>query len=132
MSNCVKCGKVVSRAEELYCKKKNGQQYCIEHFSKAYKYVLGQSFKERDDFSLFIGWTAKSAEALLSGFDGIVPNPGNVIPAIFQGLYKAAVNSEKAKALKLQEKVNTLIELVQKNKTMTRTVPELKVLKIVT
>jgi len=85
-------------------------------------------FKERDDFSLFIGWTAKSAEALLSGFDGIVPNPGNVTPAIFQALYKAAVNGEKEKASKLQEKVNTLIELVQKNKTMTRTVPELKVL----
>jgi len=85
-------------------------------------------FKERDDFSLFIGWTAKSADALLSGFDGIVPNPGNVTPALFQALYKAAISGEKEKALKLQEEVDKLIELVQKDKTMTRTIPELKVL----
>ncbi len=85
-------------------------------------------FRRRKDFSLFIGWTAKSAEALLNGFDGIVPNPGNVAPALFHALYEAAVHGERGKAMKFQAQANKLIELVQKNKTMTRTIPELKAL----
>ncbi len=89
---------------------------------------LAGLFKDRDDFSLFIGWTNKSAEALLLGFDGIVPNTANIVPDLFQSLYKAAVSGNKEEAANYQVKADTLSNLVQNNKTMARTIPELKTL----
>lgn len=111
----------LSRHENIVALKDSNRDW--ERFEK-----LIDLFKDRDDFSLFIGWTAKSAEALLNGFDGIVPNPGNVTPSLFQSIYLAALKGEREKAEKFQEKADKLIKLVQNNKTMTRTIPELKTL----
>ncbi|MFC2135967.1 dihydrodipicolinate synthase family protein [Bacteroidota bacterium] len=88
--------------------------------------TLAQRFKDRDDFSLFIGWTNKSSQALLLGFDGIIPNTSNLIPGHFQSLYEAAINGNEEEAMKLQAKAEELSVLVQNNRTMTRTIPELK------
>jgi 4-hydroxy-tetrahydrodipicolinate synthase len=85
-------------------------------------------FRDREDFVLFIGWTNKSSESILMGFDGIIPNTANVIPKLFYSLYEAAFNGKIDEALKLQAKAEMLSELVQNNRTMTRTIPELKVL----
>jgi len=93
-------------------------------FSRIEKCV--DKFKLREDFSLFIGWTVKSVEALTLGFDGIVPNTANVVPALFQSLYTTAIAGDKEKAIQLQAKADLLSALVQGNKTMTRTIPELK------
>lgn len=87
---------------------------------------LAELFKDRDDFVLFIGWTNKSSESLLMGFDGIIPNTANVVPKLFQSLYEAAFNGNENEALKIQAKAEELSELVQNNRTMTRTIPELK------
>ena len=87
---------------------------------------LAECFKDRDDFVLFIGWTNKSSESLLMGFDGIIPNTANVVPKLFQSLYEAAFNGNENEALKYQAKAEELSELVQNNRTMTRTIPELK------
>lgn len=87
---------------------------------------LAELFKDRDDFVLFIGWTNKSSEAILMGFDGIIPNTANVIPGLFHSLYEAAFNGNENEALKYQAKAEELSELVQNNRTMTRTIPELK------
>ncbi|VAX25634.1 4-hydroxy-tetrahydrodipicolinate synthase [hydrothermal vent metagenome] len=86
---------------------------------------LAKLFKDRD-FSLFIGWTNKSSEAILMGFDGIIPNTANIIPNLFQSLYEAAFNGNENEALKFQTKAEKLSELVQNNRTMTRTIPEIK------
>ena len=87
---------------------------------------LAELFKDDDNFSLFIGWTNKSSEALLMGFDGIVPNTGNIVPQLFQSLYKEASSDNKEEAEKYQAKAELLSKLVQNNKTMARTIPELK------
>ena len=87
---------------------------------------LAELFKDDDNFSLFIGWTNKSSEALLMGFDGIVPNTGNIVPQLFQSLYKEASSDNKEEAEKYQAKAELLSNLVQTNKTMARTIPELK------
>ena len=87
---------------------------------------LAELFKDRDDFSLFIGWTNKSSEALLLGFDGIVPNTANIVPGLFQSLYKAAVSGNKEQAINYQAKADTLANLVLNNKTMTWTIPAIK------
>jgi 4-hydroxy-tetrahydrodipicolinate synthase len=89
---------------------------------------LARRFSNREDFSLFIGWTEKSAEALTLGFDGIIPNTANVVPKLFKSLYDAAVNGNTELANKFQIKAEELGKLVQANKTMTQTIPELKVL----
>ena len=83
-------------------------------------------FRDREDFVLFIGWTNKSSESILMGFDGIIPNTANIIPKLFHSLYKAASIGDTKKAFKFQEKSEELSELVQNNRTMTRTIPELK------
>ncbi len=87
---------------------------------------LAGLFRDREDFVLFIGWTNKSSESLLMGFDGIIPNTANIIPKLFNDLYEAAINGNENEALKLQAKAELLSELVQNNRTMTRTIPELK------
>jgi len=87
---------------------------------------LAKLFKDREDFSLFIGWTNKSSQALLLGFDGIVPNTANIIPILYKSLYDAAFNGDEKSAEEYQTKADTLANLVQKNKTMTRTIPEIK------
>ncbi|MEJ2613377.1 MAG: dihydrodipicolinate synthase family protein [Ignavibacteriaceae bacterium] len=87
---------------------------------------LADLLKDREDFSLFIGWTNKSSEALLLGFDGIVPNTANIIPSLYQSLYKAALDNHEKKAYEYQVKADKVANLVQSNKTMARTVPEIK------
>lgn len=87
---------------------------------------LAQIFKTREDFSLFIGWTNKSSQALLLGFDGIIPNTTNVTPGLFQSLYEAAIKGDEKTAMEFQERAETLSVLVQNNKPMTRTIPEIK------
>ncbi|MFC1549996.1 dihydrodipicolinate synthase family protein [Candidatus Neomarinimicrobiota bacterium] len=89
---------------------------------------LTDLFRDREDFVLFIGWTNKASESILIGFDGIIPNTANVIPKLFHSLYEAAFNGKIDEALKFQAEAEILSELVQNNKTMTRTIPELKVL----
>ena len=57
-----------------------------------------------------------------------LPNTANVIPKLFHSLYEAANNGKIDEALILQAKAEMLSELVQNNRTMTQTIPELKVL----
>ena len=60
------------------------------------------------------------------GFDGIIPNTANIIPKLFNSLYEAASHGDVNTALEYQAKAEELSELVQNNRTMTRTIPELK------
>ena len=87
---------------------------------------MAKLFKDREDFVLFIGWTNKSSESIAIGFDGIIPNTANIVPQLFESLYEAASSGNTDRALMLQEKSEKLSDLVQNNKSMTRTIPELK------
>lgn len=70
-------------------------------------------FAERKDFSLFSGWTTQSANALLYGCDGIVPNTGNIVPGMFKELYDAALSGDDKTVQKLQTEINSIAELHQ-------------------
>jgi 4-hydroxy-tetrahydrodipicolinate synthase len=46
-------------------------------------------WKDRQDFSHFVGWAARSARALELGSDGIIPSTGNITPEIYQRMMLA-------------------------------------------
>ena len=87
-----------------------------------------QLWKDRDDFSHFLGWAAKSAEALLLGSDGLVPSTGNFEPKIYADLYKAAVEGDKNKADYLQRLSDALGSLYQQGRSLGESLWALKVL----
>jgi dihydrodipicolinate synthase/N-acetylneuraminate lyase len=86
-----------------------------------------QRWKDRDDFSYFLGWAAKSAHAILSGGDGLVPSTGNFHPALYTNLYNAAKRAESDKALELQELSDLLGNLYQQGRTLGASLWSLKV-----
>jgi dihydrodipicolinate synthase/N-acetylneuraminate lyase len=87
-----------------------------------------QLWKDRKDFSHFLGWAAKSAEALLLGSDGLVPSTGNFEPKIYADLYKAAAENDKNKAYYLQRLSDVLGNLYQQGRTLGESLWALKVL----
>ena len=84
-------------------------------------------WKDRKDFSHFLGWAAKSAEALLLGSDGLVPSTGNFETKVYVDLYKAAKENDKDKAYSLQRLSDALGDLYQKGRTLGESLWALKV-----
>jgi 4-hydroxy-tetrahydrodipicolinate synthase len=80
------------------------------------------------DFSIISGWTLQSCYALTLGFDGIVPNTGNLLPHIFTALYKAAVEGDKEKAEEIQSKIAPIAEFHQKDLPFSHMIPTLKMM----
>jgi dihydrodipicolinate synthase/N-acetylneuraminate lyase len=82
----------------------------------------------REDFSHFLGWVAKSAEALLNGSDGLVPSTGNFNPGLYQEMYRAVQNGEKEKALELQELSDQLGNSYQSGRSLGESLAALKLI----
>ena len=59
-------------------------------------------WKDRKDFSFFVGWAARSAPALLAGADGIIPSTGNVVASIYKKMIDAVTNGDKNTAQAMQ------------------------------
>lgn len=85
-------------------------------------------WKDRDDFQHYLGWAAKSAEALLGGSDGLIPSTGNLSPAVYSMMLQAVENGETAKAYQMQQLSDTLGDLYQKGRTLGESLWALKVL----
>lgn len=81
----------------------------------------------REDFSHFLGWAAKSAEALLGGSDGLVPSTGNIAPGLYRDLYAAALKGDLELARQLQQASDTLGELYQAGRLLGDSLAALKV-----
>jgi 4-hydroxy-tetrahydrodipicolinate synthase len=90
--------------------------------------ALASAYTEREDFSLFSGWTVQSANTLLMGFDGVVPSTGNMIPGPFRQLYDAALRGDKEAALAWQEKIDPLAKYHQDGMLGSEAIVALKVL----
>lgn len=86
-----------------------------------------QLWRDRNDFSHFLGWAGKSAAAILSGGDGLVPSTGNFHPGLYNDLYKTAKAGEKEKAFSLQEVSDRLGNLYQSGRTLGESLWALKV-----
>lgn len=80
----------------------------------------------REDFSHFLGWAGKSAEALLNGGDGLVPSTGNFNPGLYQEMYKAVWKGEKEEALKLQTLSDQLGNTYQAGRSLGESLAVLK------
>lgn len=87
-----------------------------------------ERWQGRDDFSYFLGWAAKSADAVLTGGDGLVPSTGNFHPALYRDLFAAAQTGDKGRALNLQSLSDALGNLYQQGRTLGESLWALKVL----
>lgn len=85
-------------------------------------------WKNRSDFSYFIGWAAKSYEALKLGADGVVPSSGNLFPVIYKKLLTAVKVQDYLKASQLQTISDELGSLYQKDRLLPDSLSALKVI----
>ncbi len=84
-------------------------------------------WSKRDDFSHFVGWAAKSGEALLSGC-GLIPSTGNLHPRLYKEMLLAAESNNLAKVAQLQELSDLLGSLYQQGRLLGDSLWALKVL----
>jgi 4-hydroxy-tetrahydrodipicolinate synthase len=91
-------------------------------------HILVKQFANRLDFSILSGWTNQSAYALLSGFDGIVPSTGNIIPKVFSELYQAALNDDVKTTQRLQNLIDPVADFHQKDRKLGETIAILKLM----
>jgi 4-hydroxy-tetrahydrodipicolinate synthase len=87
-----------------------------------------QLWAGREDFSHFLGWAAKSAEALLNGGDGLVPSTGNINPGIYQEMYKAVRNGQSDKVLEMQALSDQLGNSYQNGRSLGESLAALKLI----
>jgi 4-hydroxy-tetrahydrodipicolinate synthase len=85
-------------------------------------------WSNRNDFSFLLGWAAQSAFAAGNGCDGIVPSTGNLIPDIYNKLFRAASENRISEAERLQKITDEVSEIYQKDRTISESIPALKVL----
>jgi dihydrodipicolinate synthase/N-acetylneuraminate lyase len=85
-------------------------------------------WKDRKDFSHFLGWGARSAEALFKGSDGLVPSTANIAPDIYSEMLIAVEQNDRDHAYKQQELSDTLGKIYQEGKTQGESLWALKVL----
>lgn len=85
-------------------------------------------WSNREDFSHFLGWAAKSAYSLINGSDGLIPSTGNLHPALYYDMTQAVVNGDHQKAYELQNQSDLLGNLYQGGRTLGESLWALKVL----
>jgi 4-hydroxy-tetrahydrodipicolinate synthase len=85
-------------------------------------------WKYRKDFSHFLGWAGKSADALIKGSDGLIPSTGNVTPSIYNAMQKAVLAGNTDAAYNMQRLSDVLGNLYQGGKTLGESLWALKVL----
>lgn len=85
-------------------------------------------WKDRQDFSFYVGWAKQSAHAMLNGADGIVPSTANLVPDLFKQLFDAGKSGDKHEAIRLQKVTDELSLIYQKDRGLNASLPALKVL----
>lgn len=87
-----------------------------------------QLWKDREDFSHFLGWAARSAHALTEGSDGLIPSTGNLVPEIYSAMWKAVMEGDRQTAFGLQQQSDEYGNIYQAGKTLGESLWALKVL----
>lgn len=85
-------------------------------------------WSQREDFSHFLGWAAKSAYSLINGSDGLIPSTGNLHPALYYDMTQAVLNGNHQEAYRLQHQSDLLGDLYQGGRTLGESLWALKVL----
>ena len=91
-------------------------------------YASVATYREREDFSHFIGWAVQSTNALLQGSDGLVPSSGNIVPAWYRKLYDSVLADDLETAQNMQEKTDRVSRLYQGERSLGDSLAALKVL----
>jgi 2-dehydro-3-deoxy-D-pentonate aldolase len=81
----------------------------------------------RSEFALFMGVSAHSVAALRLGFVGLVPSPANLFPARWRELFDAAMAGDWARAEQLQQQLDKLSAIFQRDRALGRSLAALKV-----
>jgi len=85
-------------------------------------------WKDREDFSHFIGWGAQCFNGMWLGSDGIVPSTGNFDLSCYKKMYDAVLNGDKETGEKMQQVSMEISEVYQKDKILSQSLPALKVM----
>jgi dihydrodipicolinate synthase/N-acetylneuraminate lyase len=85
-------------------------------------------WKDRKDFGHFLGWAAKSADALISGSDGLIPSTGNLFPEIYAAMLNAVEEGNNEKAYEMQALSDVYGNVYQAGKTLGESLWALKLL----
>ena len=85
-------------------------------------------WKDREDFGHFLGWAAKSADALIGGSDGLIPSTGNLSPEIYSEMLQAVKENNYEHAYAMQKLSDEYGNLYQAGKTLGESLLELKTL----
>lgn len=83
-------------------------------------------WRDRPDFSYFVGWGTQLAHGLLLGSNGIVPSSANVAPGLCKKLYDTAVAGKAELAADLQIQHDRISQVYQKNRTLGQSLAALK------
>ena len=83
-------------------------------------------WKDREDFSFFVGWGAVMAEYLLRGADGIAPSVGNIVPDLCKQLMDHATAGNADEANRVQDGMNRAAMIFQEGKTLGESLAALK------
>lgn len=85
-------------------------------------------WKDRSDFSFFAGSSSLSVFSMKAGADGIVPGTGNLFPDWYVEMVEALQNGKVGRADELQHLTNQVTWLFQKEGSLNRSLPALKIM----
>jgi dihydrodipicolinate synthase/N-acetylneuraminate lyase len=85
-------------------------------------------WKDREDFSHYLGWAAKSADALLNGSTGLIPSTGNLYPSIYSKMLQATEEGDTSRVYALQQQSDAWGDAYQKGRLLGESLWALKVL----
>ena len=85
-------------------------------------------WKDREDFGHFLGWAAKSADALIGGSDGLIPSTGNLSPEIYSEMLQAVKENNYEHAYAMQKLSDEYGNAYQSGKTLGESLLALKIL----
>lgn len=83
-------------------------------------------WKDRQDFTLHLGWAAMSSYGLQNGLDGIVPSSGNLVPGLYRGIYDAVKEGDFQEANRIQELTDIISAYYQQGKILSDAFPMFK------
>ncbi|HRP55280.1 dihydrodipicolinate synthase family protein, partial [Agriterribacter sp.] len=87
-----------------------------------------ERWKDRADFSHFIGWAARSFDGLKWGSDGLVPSSANLVPSVYSRLYRAVHNGDDREAKSMQVISDQVGQLYQQGRPLPDSLSALKVM----
>jgi dihydrodipicolinate synthase/N-acetylneuraminate lyase len=85
-------------------------------------------WKDRKDFSHFLGWAARSVQALYGGTDGLVPATANIVPEVYAEMLMAVEHNDRSVADKQQDLSDAAGKLYQEGRSQGESLWALKVL----